>query len=420
MPGVAGQSSRSGARLKSTKDLQLGFGQSQQAHEQERIHCVHPQFIDRHHRLDLISHELCDLSAQVGSRSYSLCDISRGGFSYAQHVPHKAGVSIHGEWERVNSHGRELHNKIVEVVFSFRDQPQTKFKVHGRVCNHRLFFGLKIDAVEKEIKELLFRKRISKKDPLKRFYKGNAIIQSALQLSYNGNWNMPNLIALNMTLLNFFEEMSATEADFEYLRQGYDHRPLFIKFGLAVDDPKEAAQLLHFAQNRGLLPEEELLQEFVHPEPAAAAVSLERLHQRQRQHPQAAGDMPVAKAAQRASKVPFLEKLNAETNAGVLLDRAWDLGLKHWGLDAELVMPLPEEEPFASQLRLELSDKPLQVIFDSLFQDQASLAHQYLFQCFRSFLDAPHHPDDDTLHQEIGKLMQLSLDQTLRELGWRG
>ncbi len=406
--------------MQSSKDLVKNFQHPGAAPRTpgkfDRIAHGHPS-IQRPARLDLMSHDLTQLTAQVGSRSYSLCDISAKGFSYAQHIPLKARASLPMEVERVKASGGNLHGKVLPISFYFRGESEGEvLRVHGRVCNHRLFFGLSLEDVSKELKQFLFLHRIPKDDPLHRYAKAEALLDKARRLAYSKNWSMPSLLALNISLINFFEELGATQADFDRLWQGYERRPLYIKFGIAIDDPNEARQLARFTK---------LHEHYRSLEPSFSDVTAteevdaleESVTLAVREKKLKPSEIALSQARQ-ASKALFLELLEERFTASDLLQHAWGLGLAYFKLDPSLRLPLPFLEPLSSDLRMEMAEKPLQEIFDQDFRRAEVVCHQFLFETFLGLgnLDI----EEEDLNKRVFQFMQRAMEEKLKEVGWPG
>ncbi len=265
--------------MKSTKELANNFSEKKiQRGQAARFDShSHPEFVERSNRYCLITNELSRLKAKVGSKAYSLCDISSNGFSYAQHVPHKPGTPVRTEIERVEAAAMSMHDKVVNVSFAYAEKPDVKLEIKAKVCNHVLFFGLPIKDAEKELYGFLFDRGVRKDDELQRHAKAKAIIDNALKLQYKGKWDMGAMLAMNMSLINFFTELGAQEHHFANLWQGYEHRHLFLKFGLLVEDHEDAVRLANFAN---ILPPEEptaIVEEYIEAEEEEVAEAEEEI-----------------------------------------------------------------------------------------------------------------------------------------------
>ncbi|MDX2470618.1 MAG: hypothetical protein QNL04_08585 [SAR324 cluster bacterium] len=235
--------------MKSSKDLANSFSETKiQRGKAARFDAhTHPDFVDRGDRYCLIATDLSGLKAKVGSKIYSLCDISSNGFSYAQHVPRKPGTPIRSEIERIEEAAMRMHDQYVNVSFSYTGKVNAPLTIKAKVCNHLIFFGLPIKDAEKEIYGFLFDRGIRKDDDLLRYAKGKAIIDLALKLQYKGQWGTSALLAMNMSLINFFNELGAQPHHFNNLWQAYEHRHLFLKYGLSIVDHEDAVKLANFA-----------------------------------------------------------------------------------------------------------------------------------------------------------------------------
>ena len=378
-------------KLQSTKGLGQSFlcqGPSGESEASlDRLRMANPKYKNRPDRLDLLSHGLVDITAQVGSKSYSLCDISEGGFSYGQHIPITVAMSLPNLWRKTDHAAAALHGKTLPFSFSFINQPERNLQIFGQVRNHRLFFGLRLEDIERELKNFFFKRGIrGDRDPDCYFAKAESLLHQANEIVKNGLWDAANNLALNMTMINFFEEMGASENFFDGLWMGYEKRPLFLKFGIAIPDKHQAKKLVTFADYHGEMT--------VTPE------------EREKQQ-------------KRKSKDPYIDRLHQEFSAKKLLSTIWRQGLKHFNLP-EGGLVLPKEEDKKNVFLRELQTLPLEEIFDADYWKKPSATIEHLIDSFHWLLmdEDPKWLKRAVVAKEVLGLSQAIFEAVLKKMGW--
>ncbi len=378
-------------KLQSSKTLSKSFqkvsGEKSLPEALGKIRLGNRKYKNRPDRLDLLSHDILGITAQVGSKSYSLCDISEKGFSYGQHIPASPAISFPNLWRKADQVALALHGKTLPFIFSFKNKTKESLQVVGMVRNHRMFIGLQREDVEREIHSFMFKRGIRPdKDPQGFFAKADAILNKAKERTESGLWDAASMLALNMSMINLFEELGASERFFDELWMGYERRPLFLKFGISVDDPMEARKLFYYAQNKKVVE---------------------------------AKDEKEA-GGQGTDKEPFLAPLNTQFPAKKFLPLLWKNALRHFGLEeSRLVLPQNEEERVA--LLTELKQKPLQELFDADYSPQPSLILEYLTTCIHCLAieEDPRWLKRQDVLTEMTQLSQRIVEAVLKRLGWQ-
>ena len=342
-----------GAETRSTHDIQSEA-------KKEEIRLKNPKYQSRSDRIDLISHGIHHLTTKLGSHAYALCDISPWGFSYAQQLPLPKGLSF-----RTMRH--KLRVKLDTVVgshlpFTIFDQKGEEHKaitVNGWVRNFRYFFGLPLQAVEKEVKQYLYKRGYSEiRDPYDFFAKGNMLIDHAKKIKDIGGWDIHAQISLNISMMQFLEELGATDQFFEDLWLTYEQHPLFAKFGVYVEVGEEAQGLLGLAGINEKLGEPHPLPKLPRTQKQLAAS--ENILQRLKKH----GNPLIHPPKQVAKNTLIYAKANKVYSSGPLLTTAWR-GLMHlYHIDENTPFPNIAEGKLKHELDAELH-LPLEHLFDA-------------------------------------------------------
>ncbi len=292
---------------------------------------------ERAERVDLISHDLHQFSAQLGSNNYCLGDVSAWGFSYAQKIP----VKTNDPFSRIKS---KLHTKFSPLLgkqlpfslLSEQGDGQRNLQVNGTIRNFRFFFLIPCEEVEKVIKRYLYRKGFSSiKDPQNHYARGIQLIEKAKVLKDSGQWDSSGQISLNISMMYFLEELGALDYYFEDLWIAYGKQPLFVKFGVFVEEEDQALKMLEFTglsqYPKGIKPEVKEL-------------------------------MPQPKILPQQSKQDLYKKANQLYRSGPLLSNAWKSLIKLYHLNDDSSFPKRFEIEFKSKIEKEIC-LPLEEIF---------------------------------------------------------
>lgn len=360
-------------------------------YEIEAIRTGHPKFSRRPERLDLISHNMLGITVAVNDKRYVACDISETGFSFAQQIPIKKRISFKQAQVAVEKIARKNYEQLKQFSFSF-DGAQEKgiIRAKGKVKNHRLFLGFTIDDMEKEVKAHLYRKNIRpKNDPHNYYGKLQLMIKNARRKLLISEAPKKFNIALNTTYINILEEIGASPEEIEAVYLGYINKPLFIKYGVSVSDPKEAANLFTFAEKKD-------------------AAFLNQAHE----------------LKQKSPKYSYFRQLNKKYSPNAFIIRVWRECLRAFQIESSLSLPKIKSRKLAIRLKLELDEFKGQIehLGDPDFKKGSCLAISS-FLAGGLYLDMVEKDkkyfDRKRVEEDVKKMIEITFSKCLKELGYK-
>jgi len=452
-------------KIQSTRNLSESFKQdlktSSNLGKYQTLRLKNPKYRGRADRLDLISHGLHNLAARLGTNSYSLCDLSSRGFSYAQHVPMQAGLTFPMMQNRLKPKLQPLLGKRLPFEIFFIGQETSKVAVSGWIRNYRFFFGLPIEAVEREIKKFLFRRGYSEiKDPHGFYAKGMSLVARSLQIKNAGKWDAHCLVGLNMSMVQFLEELGATEHFFEEFWLGYENRPLYVKIGVHLEDATHAQALMKLTgvvekiqteaaplpevvvASAAALGEEDIanpLLRNVHAQdqskgkpnlgnpllqkkvpalaPAVATVAAKPAEALQPQV--AAPAKPALPAGKPKTKEELYVKANAAYRSGPLLLTTWKKLLGVYQLPQETPFPKPPRDEDRQLLDAELNNLRMEEVFEPSPGKVLRIIHLMVITLaglLRQAGQTP--PSQEAIYKQVQYVNSKVWEMALTKLGW--
>lgn len=325
----------------------LGPSEGIQHERLDALSLKHPKFTERSDRLDLLTHDLLGITTSIGEKTYALCDISQTGFSYAQEIPANPMMSVTQLMDKVDQFARSNYDKILPFHFFFRHKSESgKISIEGRVRSHRLFFGLTLNEVEVVLNNYLFQKGIKRKfDPQNFYGKMDLLLHAAKRFGRRHDWDTHSIIAMNVTFINFLEEMGAGEKSLQSIMSAYSQRPLFLKFGLSIDDSEQAEEFFLFAKHKNVKAKENLKKQ--------------------------AG-------RNKEAKLPYVALINKKVSPKKILMACWQEGLRHFSLPSRLPDPKPKDKEDLAKLQSAFKDHQgmMERLFDLDFRPKESNACQ--------------------------------------------
>lgn len=209
----------------------------------------HPHYKGRADRLDLITNKMVGFKAAIGEKNFTICDISEGGFSYAERVPVKKNLSFKQVKVKVDQIAVSNYGKALKYICFFEGEPERGgIEANGTIKNHTLFLVLSPDEIRRTVTSYLQSKSIRRShDPQGFFLKLDLVMKKIERLRQNGCNEGSLGIVLNTTFQNLILEIGAPAEVFDKLYQGYIDKPVYVKYGVSVDEKKDALRLVQFA-----------------------------------------------------------------------------------------------------------------------------------------------------------------------------
>lgn len=351
----------------------------------------HPKFSRRPERLDLISHNMLGITVSVNEKRYVVCDISETGFSFAQQIPIKKRISFRQAKMAVEKIAKKNYEQLKQFSFSFDGAPNNgTIAVKGKVKNHRLFLGFSIDDIENEVKAHLYRRNIKpKNDPHNYYGKLQLMIKNTRRKQLISEAPKKFSIALNTTYINILEEIGASAEEIEAVYLGYINKPLFIKYGVSVADPKEAENLFTFAEKQD-------------------TAFINRAEELKQQSP----------------KYRYFKQLNQEYSPNAFIMRVWKECLKSFKIESSRNLPKIKTKKLAIRLKLELDEFKNQIehLGDPEFRKGSCLAISS-FLAGGLYLDLVQKDkkyfDRKKVEKDIKKMIEVTFSKCLQEVGYR-
>ncbi|MDT8446327.1 MAG: hypothetical protein RRB13_05470 [bacterium] len=289
----------------------------------ERLSFGHYFYKDRVERLDLISNNMLGISVQVGQKNYTVGDVSQAGFSYVQEVPRMPNMTDRRIRRRIQEVADSNIGKSFPIsLFFLGDKNHPKLDVWGKIVNYQLFKMLGHQEVEREIGYVLYKKGVKAgSDPHRYYDKMDAMLKRAFKEGHRRKWDRFSNVAMNMAFLNLIGEIGAPPEFYERLIDDYKNRPLWMKYGVFLEDPTEALRLYSFACYR----------------------DADRLIAEQEKRKQRIRD-----------KQDFFDQVGKKYDTRAFLELVWKRGLKYYNLSGHIPFPHPtnkeDSENFTSKL----------------------------------------------------------------------
>jgi hypothetical protein len=260
----------------------------------------------------------------IGGKNYTVCDISESGFSYAEKVPVKKNLSYKQVKVKVDQIAISNYSKSLKCICFFESEPERGgFEAKGIIKNHSLFLILSSDEIRQTVTSYLQGISIRRShDPQGFFKKLDLILTKSNKIKEEGCIESSLGIVINTTFQNLILEIGAPNEIFDTLYQGYINKPVYVKYGVAVDDRKEAANLMKFAKIKN-----------------ASSLSREKAE--------------INLILQQ--RLELIKKLNINFGFKDFVLIVWKNCLKHFSINTNLELPKIEKEKLALSLKEELS-----------------------------------------------------------------
>ncbi len=290
----------------------------------KKLSMGHPKYSGRADRLDLITNRMAGLKASVKGKNFAVCDISETGFSYAEKVPVKKNLSFRQVKLKVDQIAVSNYGKSLKYICFYENETEKGgVRARGTIKNHSIFLILSNDEIKKTITDYLQSISVRRShDPEGFFDKLDLLISKAEDMRKRGHNQTSLGIALNTSFQNLIMEMGASKEIFETLYQGYINKPVYVKYGVAVDNHKEAADLVRFATTRNSA----------------------RLKREQE-----------ARLKKLDEKADLIKRFNQNYSYKEFVFVVWKSCLKTFQLDFNLELPKIEREEIANLMKKEIS-----------------------------------------------------------------
>ncbi len=283
---------------------------------------AHPRYKARADRLDLITNSMVGIKATIGEKNFTVCDLSETGFSYAEKVPVKNNLSFKQVKVKVDQIAGSNHGKTIKCLCFYEGQSERGgVEAKGTIKNHVLFLVLTADEIKRTVSSYLQSKAIRRShDPQGFFHKLDLILDHSIKMKQEGCSEATLGIAMNVTFQNLILEIGAPIEIFDKLYQGFINRPVYVKYGVALSEKKDAMKLLKFAKVKN-------------------AASL---------HSENPESNPAVK-----QRLEVIKALNQKYSFKDFVLVLWKNCLKHYGLDPDLLLPKIEKDKVALVLKEE-------------------------------------------------------------------
>lgn len=350
-------------------------------------------FQDRPERFDLISNNMLGISVKIGQKNHTIGDVSQQGFSYVQEVPRMP-----------NSTERRIRRRIQEVaqsnvdksfpmtLFFLGDKERPTLDVWGKIVNFTVFKLLGHQEVEREIGYVLYKKGIKRGADPKRYYdKMEAMLKRAFKEGHRRKWDRVANVAMNVAFHNLIGEIGAPPEFYERLNDDYRNRPMWVKYGVYLEDPDEALQLYSYARFRD------------------------------------AGRLLAEKQARKDRiklKQEYFDKVGKEYDTRTFLEYVWKAGLKYYNLSRHIPFPHPTNKADSEAFTEKLMDYNgfLEKIADNDYRDTSEPNEFEIFLAegfYWNLIDKDKkYLDKSLIVSEIQGIMASCFGELLAQAGW--
>jgi hypothetical protein len=284
----------------------------------------HPRYKGRADRLDLITNRMTGLKAAVSGKNFTVCDISETGFSYAEKVPVKKNLSFKQVKTKVDSIAVTNYGKLLKYICFFENETEKGgIEAEGTIKNHHIFLVLSDDEIKKTVTEYLQSKAIRRSHDPEGFFKKLDLLLFKSEDMRKRGYNESSLgVVMNTTFQNLVLEMGASAEIFDTLYQGYINKPVYVKYGVAVENHKEALSLIKFATVKN-----------------TARIKREDKEKEQNLK----------------KKIALIKRFNKRYSYKFFISIVWKACLEHFKLDEDMDLPLIETESIAIFLKDEMA-----------------------------------------------------------------
>jgi len=214
------------------------------------------------------------------------------------------------------------YGKTLKYLCCYQGQPERGgVEAKGTIRNHILFLVLSPDEIKQTVTSYLQSKAIRRShDPLGFFNKLDLILTHSNKMRQEGCSEATLGVVMNTTFQNLILEIGAPVEIFDKLYQGFINKPVYVKYGVSVNERKEAIKLLKFAKVKNAA-------YFQHDDPSKNPIFQQRLE--------------------------LIKAINQKYSFKEFVLILWKNCLAHFQLDANFLLPKIEKETIAQSLKLE-------------------------------------------------------------------
>ncbi|MBU2511811.1 hypothetical protein KJ966_10745 [bacterium] len=353
-----------------------------------KISLGHPKFKARADRLDLITNNMIGMKVAIDNRNFALCDISETGFSYAEKVPVNKNLSFKQVKQKVDQVASSNYGKTLRYVCFFEGEPERGgVTTTGTIKNHHIFLILSADEIRQTVTSYLQSKSIRRSHDPQGFFSKLDLLLSASQSTNNSRHNITTLgVVMNTTFQNLILEIGAPSDIFDKLYQGYINKAVYVKYGVAIANKKEALNLVQFAIIKN-------------------SETLKREQKR--------------KENKYGKKLALIERINQKHSYKDFIFTTWKKCLEHFRLDLNLDLPKIDNEKVAIKLKEEMIryDGHLELLADPDFMEGSSIGlenflcnglYWHLIEMDKKYFDR------DVIKKDIRKVISLTYEEYLK------